>query len=62
MDQSELNVMYAYHLGYRQGRDVGVYEHEAYELMEDYEQHAYRKGYDHGVSDYCTEELDGVDN
>ena len=57
-------VFYAYARGYHDGR-VNGYEDEAYkEHLEELHsaecQHAYRVGYDSGVSDYCY--FDGLDD
>jgi hypothetical protein len=48
--------LYAYALGYYQGRAVGSWELEGWEDMNEVEQYAYREGYDRGVSDYCESE------
>jgi hypothetical protein len=51
------NQLYAYALGYYQGRVVGQYEYEGYEYMSDKEQHSYRLGYDRGIFDYCDQNI-----
>ena len=45
--------LYAYALGYHQGRVVGKWEYAGWETMNMVEMHAFREGYDRGVSDYC---------
>jgi len=45
--------LYAYALGYYQGRVVGNWEYAGWENMNMVEQYAFREGYDRGVADYC---------
>jgi len=54
---SDMEIEY-YAFGYYQGRASGVFEHDAFEIMSDSEQNAYRRGYDKGVCDHCELVLD----
>jgi hypothetical protein len=53
--------LYAYALGYYQGRVVGQFEYSGWEEMSEVEQHFFRIGYDRGVSDYCDLDVDEHD-
>jgi hypothetical protein len=50
-----MNTKQCYAVGYKQGKDIGVYEYDQYQYWSDQEQYAYMQGYEAGVADYCRE-------
>ena len=54
------NTTYWFARGYYDGRSVGVYDDALRDLVEDECIIAYTRGYDTGVSDYCSKDINNL--